>query len=82
MDSRHKDKSLTCLLAVLMGWAGIHRFYLHGKRDIGGWAYVLASALYVACGAIGIQTGAVNAMVIVWLPLLFFCQCLKRLFMA
>lgn len=79
MGSRHKDKTLACLLAALMGWAGMHRFYLHGARDVRGWAYVLGSVLYLAIGAIGIQTGSINAMIIVLLPLHVFLSVLEAL---
>lgn len=30
---RHKNKTLSTLLALLLGSIGAHRFYLHGARD-------------------------------------------------
>lgn len=35
----HKNKTLSALLALLFGAVGIHRFYLHGKKDIWGWLH-------------------------------------------
>jgi TM2 domain-containing membrane protein YozV len=35
----HKNKTTATLLASLFGALGIHRFYLHGKRDRWGWLH-------------------------------------------
>ncbi len=47
MSDRHcmtaKSKTLACWAAVIAGFAGAHRFYLHGGRDSVGWAHVLLS---------------------------------------
>ena len=32
-----KNKSVATLLALLFGPLGLHRFYLHGSRDVWGW---------------------------------------------
>ena len=48
MPAVHKNKTFTTLLALLLGGAGIHHFYLHGARARFGWlhaAAVPASAL-------------------------------------
>jgi hypothetical protein len=49
--SSHKNKTVAALLALLLGFAGVHRIYLRGARD--KWALlhlasVAASALVVA----------------------------------
>ncbi len=38
--SRHKNKTLATLLALLFGAAGLHRFYLYGRRDFWGWLHL------------------------------------------
>jgi hypothetical protein len=40
MTNRHYDKTLTTLLATLFGGIGLHRFYLHGRRDGFGWLHL------------------------------------------
>lgn len=79
MNSRHKDKTLTCLLAVLVGWAGAHRFYLHGARDMRAWAYALTSVIYIGIALFAIRTESIHAMVIVLLPLPIFLSVLEAL---
>lgn len=37
---RSRSKTLATWLAVLGGSLGLHRFYLHGLRDLLGWAHV------------------------------------------
>src|SRR6185437_10093142 len=43
--TRFRSKTLTALLAFLLGSVGAHRFYLYGPRDPFGWAHVLGTAL-------------------------------------
>lgn len=45
IDSPHKSKTLTTLLALLLGFAGLHRFYLQGIRDRWGWLHALSLPL-------------------------------------
>lgn len=45
MAIRHKNKTLSTLLAMLFGGVGAHRFYLYGKKDVWAWLSVLAFAL-------------------------------------
>jgi hypothetical protein len=40
MTIRHRDKTLTTLLATLFGGIGLHRFYLHGRKDGLGWLHL------------------------------------------
>ena len=39
MTSTHKNKTVTTFLATVFGSIGIHRFYLHGSKDIFGWLH-------------------------------------------
>ncbi len=48
---RYKSKSRAAWLALLGGALGLHRFYLHGLRDVWGWAHWLPTAL----GWVGVQ---------------------------
>lgn len=40
MNTFHKNKTFATLLAALLGGIGIHRFYLHGKKDPWGWLHM------------------------------------------
>lgn len=42
MTTPHQNKTLTTLLAALLGGIGIHRFYLHGSKDWLGWLHMLS----------------------------------------
>ena len=37
--SPHKNKTVATFLALLLGYLGIHRFYLHGLSDRWGWLH-------------------------------------------
>jgi TM2 domain-containing membrane protein YozV len=43
--TRFRSKTVTALLAFLLGSVGAHRFYLYGPRDPFGWAHVIGTAL-------------------------------------
>jgi hypothetical protein len=50
MKNFHKNKTLTALLAALLGAVGLHRYFLHGLKDKWGWlhsASLLLSALAI-----------------------------------
>jgi hypothetical protein len=79
MRLRHKNKTLTTLMAVLLGAAGAHRFYLHGRRDIAGWAYVLASVLYVAILSADLQQHPLDASLAALFPLPVFAGFVEAL---
>lgn len=53
MAIRHKNKTLSTLLAALFGGLGAHRFYLHGKKDFWAWIHILALPLSIFAGFIG-----------------------------
>jgi TM2 domain-containing membrane protein YozV len=40
-----RSKTITAALAFFLGSLGAHRFYLYGKRDIYGWAHLLATLI-------------------------------------
>ncbi|HYN61795.1 MAG TPA: hypothetical protein VET87_20000 [Rubrivivax sp.] len=46
--SRYRSKAVCTWLAVLGGTFGLHRFYLHGRRDLRGWLYPLPTLLGLA----------------------------------
>jgi TM2 domain-containing membrane protein YozV len=54
MASSHKSKTVATLLAAIFGGAGIHRFYLYGRRDV--WAWVHFASLPLS--AVGIFAGS------------------------
>ncbi|MFZ6727010.1 NINE protein [Undibacterium sp. MH2W] len=45
MTSTHKNKTITTLLAALIGGIGAHRFYMYGKSDKWGWLHFIALPL-------------------------------------
>ena len=47
----YKSKTLATWLALIGGSVGLHRFYLHGFRDVPGWLFVVPSAV----GLYGVQ---------------------------
>lgn len=51
MSAASKSKTLATWIAVVFGSLGLHRFYLHGLKDIWGWFYPLPTLL----GLYGVQ---------------------------
>ena len=47
----YKSKTLATWVAILGGCVGLHRFYLHGLRDLPGWLHPLPALL----GLYGVQ---------------------------
>ncbi|MGL6109948.1 MAG: hypothetical protein ACRC2B_07595 [Rubrivivax sp.] len=45
---RHRSKAVVTWITVLGGVFGLHRFYLHGWRDLQGWLYPLPTLLGLA----------------------------------
>jgi hypothetical protein len=41
----YRSKTVAAWLAVLLGAFGLHRFYLHGLRDLPGWLFPLPTGL-------------------------------------
>ena len=41
----HKSKTIATFLAFLLGYAGLHRFYLHGLSDRWGWLHAISVPL-------------------------------------
>ena len=48
ITTKHKNKTLTALLAVFLGGVGAHRFYLYGSKDFLAWNYVMAFILFAS----------------------------------
>lgn len=46
--TRYRSKSLATWMAVIGGTLGLHRFYLHGPRDLWGWLHPLPTLLGLA----------------------------------
>ena len=49
--SGYKSKTLAAWIALIGGGLGLHRFYLHGLRDVWGWLWWLPTLV----GAYGVQ---------------------------
>lgn len=47
----YKSKTLTTWVALIGGSLGLHRFYLHGLRDVWGWLWPIPTAM----GAYGVE---------------------------
>lgn len=45
MSTSAKNKTVATWLAFLGGGLGLHRFYLHGLRDVWAWAHPIPTAL-------------------------------------
>lgn len=43
----HKSKTVATWIAIMGGALGLHRFYLHGFRDLPGWLYPLPTLIGV-----------------------------------
>ena len=55
MPTSHKNKTFATLLAAVTGGAGLHRFYLFGKKDLWGWVH--AATLPLAVLLVAFQPG-------------------------
>ena len=47
----YKSKTLATWIALIGGSVGLHRFYLHGFRDVWGWLFIVPSTI----GLYGVQ---------------------------
>lgn len=47
----YKSKTVATWIAIVGGWLGLHRFYLHGMRDLPGWLHPLPALV----GLYGVQ---------------------------
>jgi len=48
MNSAYKSKTLATWIALIGGSLGLHRFYLHGFRDLRGWLFPLPTLIGLA----------------------------------
>ena len=76
MKSRSfKSKAVATWLAILGGAFGLHRFYLHGVRDLWGWLYPVPTVIGLY-GVHRMQTlGQDDRMAWVLIPLLGVSSC-------
>jgi len=69
-SASYRSKTLATWIALIGGSVGLHRFYLHGFRDMPGWLFVVPSAV----GLYGVQRmrhlGADDHLAWVLIPLL------------
>lgn len=77
--TRHKSKALASLCSALAGALGVHRFYLYGRRDAAGWAYVAASSVYLGLFAASSQAGSPAIDVAALFPLPAFVAAVEAL---
>jgi hypothetical protein len=53
MNIAHKNKTLATFLASVLGGFGTHRFYLYGKKDMGGWLHLVTVPISILAIATG-----------------------------
>ncbi|WP_432239444.1 NINE protein [Herbaspirillum robiniae] len=74
---KHKNKTLTTLIAAVLGGIGLHRFYLYGMRDRFGWLHILSVPLSLALTAA--RPDAPQLFTALPLVLSVLCACLEAL---
>lgn len=52
MTTAHKNKTFATFIATVFGSIGLHRFYLHGAKDIWGWLHFITLPLSLAALAL------------------------------
>lgn len=82
MNTRHKSKTVACLLASCGGAFGLHRFYLHGKREVVAWLYLCASFVYLAIVIVHWMQDSLGANVAVLFPLSAFAALIESLYLG
>ena len=70
--SKHKNKTLTTLLAVFLGGVGAHRFYLYGSKDFWAWNYVMAFILFASAVFLTQSPHTLTISIIALCPLSIF----------
>ena len=45
---RPRSRAVATWLALLGGGLGLHRFYLHGARDLWAWIFTIPASAFVA----------------------------------
>ena len=77
----HKSKTLAAWTAVLLGPLGVHRFYVHGARNLLGWLH-LPPTLAGLVGAWRMQTLGQDDLAATWLVPLLGVMISQALFTA
>ncbi len=70
--SKHKNKTLTTLLAVFLGGVGAHRFYLYGAKDFWAWNYVAAFILFASAVSLAQSPHTLVISIIALFPVSIF----------
>jgi len=65
MTTGYKNKTLATLLASTVGCAGLHRFYLYGRRDRWAWVHFASLPLSAVGIAAGSNLGPVFSMFLI-----------------
>lgn len=81
-QTRHKNKTLATLLAVVLGGPGTHRFYLYGVKDFWAWNYVLAFILFGCALALTRSPHSLGVSLVALFPLSIFAGWIEALVMG
>ncbi len=60
MAGRGKDKTAAGVLGILLGWLGVHQFYLGSI----GTGFILIALSIVTCGAVGTILGLIEGILL------------------
>ncbi|KAF3997871.1 NINE protein [Glaciimonas immobilis] len=52
MTTTHRNKTIATLITAIFGSIGLHRFYLHGAKDVWGWLHFISLPLSLLALAI------------------------------
>lgn len=72
LANKHKNKTLTTLLAIFLGGVGAHRFYLYGARNFLAWNYVMAFILFASAVFLTQSPHTLTISIIALCPLSIF----------
>ncbi len=72
VTTKHKNKTLTTLLAIFLGGVGAHRFYLYGSRDFWAWNYVMAFILFASAVFLAQSPHTLTISIIALFPVSIF----------
>lgn len=77
--TKHKNKTLATLLAIIFGGAGIHRFYLYRSRDFWAWNYVGGLFLFVCALILAQGPHSIGVTLLTLFPLSIFAGWIEAL---
>ncbi|HYD63594.1 MAG TPA: hypothetical protein VEC35_24780 [Noviherbaspirillum sp.] len=82
MPPAHKNKTYAVFLASVLGVIGLHRFYLHGRRDLWAWVYAAATLAYAAIVLVESGRGYLGESVPAFFPLPAFAAWIESLYLG